>query len=344
VARFDRVYSSVIGPGGGQGVEITRLRVSFKVTKDDSKNPNRGTISVYNLAPATRAAIERPDVRCVLRAGYAEEGGPVEMFQGDVVYAFTTYKLADVITQIELAEGAKAVRDTTVSFGYPAGVSSTTALRDVAAKMGLALSMPDDAPSRTWQNGLSFHGAAHAALDRITRGAGLSWSIQGGAIQIIRGGGNTNRTVVELAADSGLLVSPERERKAASELSTDPKVQERIAKREAEERAEGRVVSGSREFEGWRTRSLLLPSLVPGDRVKLSARAASGVLTIKEITHTGDTHGGDWVSEMLLVDTTPSASDRRAQAPAPRTQVRQSNPGGALPLPPTPPAVEPPRP
>lgn len=316
--RFDRAYSLIVGPGGSTGVEIDNLRITFEISKDDKKKPNRSQIEIYNLAPERRAALEKPGTRCVLRAGYHEEEGPLEVYQGDVVFAWTAYRGPDVITTLELGEGASTYRDTMVTLGYPAGVTSGQALQDVARQMRLPLTMPNDAPARSWAGGLSFHGPARSALDRITAGTGLAWSIQGGALQVIRRGGNTNRTVFDLGADSGLLGSPERQRQGpqAAVQVTD----------EATRRP--RRVNAESGFDGWRVRSLLLPTLLPGDRVKLSARGIDGVLTIKDLRHVGDSHGGDWVTELRLVDPTAAPTDRRAQRPRPATATRQSNAGG----------------
>lgn len=335
--RFDRAYSLVVGPSGGTGIEIAEtLRLTFDIVKRDDKNPNKSKIQIWNLKPENRSRLEAPNTRCVLKVGYHEEGGPLECFQGDVYFAFSKYEPPNVVTELELGEGAKAIRDSMVSLGYPAGANSTQALRDVAQRMGLAVSMPDDVPTRTWDNGLSFHGPARTALDKITHGTGLAWSIQNGQLQVLRANGSTNRTVVELAADSGLLNTPERERKGAQE--TDAVVTDEATKRKK------RVQSQTQEEDGWRVTSLILPTLVPGDRVKLSSRSVVGVFPIKEVRHHGDTHGGDWVTELKLVDPKPAVrdTDRRAATPPGRTRVRQT-PSKPLPLPP-PPAPEAPLP
>lgn len=326
MARFDRAYSLVVGQGGGQGIEIAQtLRLTFEVSKTDSKNPNRSRISVWNLAPSRRAELERPNTRCVLKVGYHEEGGPLPCFEGDVVLAYSRHTGPDVETILELGEGAKAIRDSVVSIGYGPGVTSTKALRDLSDRMGLALTLPDDAPEQTWNNGLSFHGPARTALDKVTHGSGLAWSIQNGAIQVVRAGGSTNRTVIDLAADSGLVGTPERERKDAQEAAS-------VVTDEATGRKK-RAASATQEEDGWRVRSLILPSVVPADRVKLSSKTVNGVFVVKELRHVGDTHGGEWVTELKLVDPKPAATDRRAERPPGKTRVRQT-PSRPLPLPP----------
>lgn len=333
MARFGRVYSLVAGPGGGTGIEVANgtgqdsLKIAFEISKTDDRNPNRSIVRLWNLKPENRELLERKDTRCVLKAGYAEEGGPVSLFEGDVVFAWSRFEPPNVVTTLELGEGAKSIRDSMVSLGYPPGVSSGQAVRDIAARMGLALHMPDDAPERTWANGLSFHGPARVALDKVAQGAGLSWSVQNGLLQVIRAGGTTNRTVFELAADTGLLTAPERERAGAREAAAEVTDQATQRRR--------RVASATAEVDGWRVRSLVLPGLVPGDRVKLASRSVQGVFAVKELRHVGDSAGGEWATELKLIDPKAATTDRRAQTPPGRTRVRQT-PAAPLPLPPPP--------
>lgn len=320
--RFDRVCSLVVSRAGQAGVEVNGLRIKFDIVKNDSRNPNKSRIQIYNLAPSTRQALERPDVTCRLRAGYVEDTGLLECFTGNVVFSWSAKDGPDVVTTLELGDGAVPFRDATVSLGYGPGASSRDVIRAIAGRMGLPLQMPDDVPVHTWQTGFSTHGSARSALDRVTRGAGLSWSIQDGALQVVRAGGTTNRTVFEIAVDTGMLGSPERQRKGSGQAVTTT------------DQATGnpaRVASASEQWDGWRVRALMLPTLLPNDRVKLKSQFAEGVMRIKELRHTGDTHDGDWVTEMVLVDPTRSSTDRRGERPAPATQVRQSNSGGGLP-------------
>ncbi|CAA9246142.1 MAG: hypothetical protein AVDCRST_MAG95-1649 [uncultured Adhaeribacter sp.] len=207
----------------------------------------------------------------------------------------------------------------------------------------MAIIIPNDVPTRTWENGLAYHGAARTALDKACSATGLAWSIQNGTLQIIRSGGNTNRTVFDLGVESGLVGSPERLRRGSQEvLPDDPNADPK--KSAAAQKAKSRqFVSPTQEEDGWRVRSLILPSLVPGDRVKISSRTIEGVFTIRNLLHMGDTRGGEWVTELKLIDPKPATTDTRAQAPAPRTRVRQSNSGGQIPLPPPDPGPVPSR-
>lgn len=339
--RFDRVWSLVIGQGGQSGVEITNpMRVTFDINKDDSKNPNRSRIRVFNLSNETRERLRKPDVRCIFKAGYGEEDGPQEVYQGDVTFVFDRKEGPNIITEIQLGEGAKAIRDIMVTLSYEKDVNSKKILQDLASKLKMSLNMPNDVPARNWQNGLAYHGAARVALDKVCAATGLSWSVQRGALQIIRSGGNTNRTVYDIATDSGLVGSPERLRKGSQEVITDEDDPKKKA--EKEKQRSRQFVTAEQEEDGWRIRSLLLPTLVPGDRVKVSSISVNGVFTIREHRLVGDTYGSDWISELRIIEPKAAQTDTRDQRPQPRTVVRQSNVGGRLPTPPPDPGPVPP--
>lgn len=292
---FDRVYRLLVGQKGqDRGLEITDLHISFDIQKTAKKNPNTGSIKVWNLRKDTRAQLEKPDTRVVLYAGYAEDAGPLLIFKGDVTYAYSKVDGPDIITEFELGDGSQEIRDTTISVGYAANVKSTNVLNDVSKKMGLPLTLPSNAPERTWTNGLSYYGPTSGLLDKVTQGTGLEWSIQNGNLQVIQQGMVTTRHGVELALDSGLIFSPERIRKA--------------------KKATKKKASTKKEYDGWNVKSLLMPQLIPGDRIKLTSRFVEGIFRIQEIKHTGDSHEGDWISEMKVIDpAAPIAGDKHTK-------------------------------
>ena len=290
---FDRVYRLLVGKKGqSQGLEISELRIQFDIEKTAKKNPNKSSIKIYNLVKSTREELEKPDTRCLLYAGYKDGDGALLLFSGSVTFAWSKFELPDIVTELELGDGAAEIRDTTISVGYGKNVKSTQILNDVAKKMGVALTLPSDAPERAWENGLSYYGSARTLLDKVTKGTGLEWSIQNGNLQVIKAGMVTTRQGIVLSSDSGLIGSPERERKA----------KEGTAEVKDSKKKKQTVKTAAKHYDGWSVKTLLLPQLNPGDRVKLESRDVNGVFRIQEIKHSGDSHGGDWQSEMKLID------------------------------------------
>lgn len=310
---FDRQYRLLVGTKGTTaGVEITDLHITFDIQKTTKKNPNTNTIKIWNLKKETRAEFEKPDVRCLLYAGYKDEGGPKLLFSGGVTYAWSHVEGPDFITEFELGDGTQEMRDTTISVGYAKGIKSTQVVNDVAQKMGLPLTIPSNAVERAWQNGLSYFGSATGLMDKVTKATGLEWSVQNGNLQVIQQGMVTTRQGIVLEVDSGLIYSPERMRKAKTG-----------AKKKA---------SAKQQYDGWKVKSLLMPTISPGDRVQLNSRFVQGIFRVEEIKHQGDSHGGDWISEMKLIDPAqPISGQTSTKGGVPSTAK-------ALPVPPVPPS------
>ncbi len=306
--RFDRTYRLLVAKKGAkQGIEVVRpIRLTFDIEKDASEQPNPYKIAVYNLKPDTRKSIEQPDMRCVLYAGYEQEDGALLMAAGAITFAYTQFDGTDVVTQLEVMDGYVEIRDTAVSLGYGAGASAKLIIRDLARQMGLPLMMADDVPERTWAGGFSFYGPARAALHKITQGTGLEWSIQNETLQVVAKRGTTTRQAVVLAADSGLIGYLERQREGAREKA---KVKDETSGKRAN------LVSADQQRDGWKARSLLLPQLNPGDLVKLESRSVQGFFRADKVKHNGDSEGGDWITELDLVDRyAPAKPEKGAKA------------------------------
>ena len=294
--RFDRVYRLQVGRSGQPGVEVAApLRITFDVEKNTEEEPNIHTIRVFNLKPERRREFEEKDMRVRLYAGYAEEDGALLLAAGAVVDAFTYFDGPDVVTELKVADGYIEIRDTAVSLGYSPGVTSATVLQDLARQMGLPLLLGQDVPERSWANGFSFYGPARTALHKITAGAGAEWSIQNQELQVIAKRGVTKRQTVVLAADSGLIGYPQR---------TSENAREKAKVKDLDTGQDKRLVSAKQQRHGWRVESLLLPTINPGDLVKLESRTeqATGFWRVEAVQHRGDSDGGDWQSELQLVD------------------------------------------
>lgn len=310
MARFDRVYRLLVGKTGGQGLEIVPpIRMTFDIAKTAAEESNDAKITVYNLAAQTRRTLEEPGLRCVLYAGYAQEGGPLLMASGSIVYAYTRYDQPNVVTELTVKDGYVEVRDTAISIGLGPGARASDIIRDIARQMGLPLIMADDAPDRRWEQGFSFYGAARTALHKVTQGTGLEWSIQNQQLQVVQRLGTTRRQAVVLAVDTGLLGQPERTRAAASEKAKS-KAKAPGQAGVAAPAGTAKPASGQQQRDGWKVKSLLLPTISPGDLVKLESRSVEAFQRAETVRHTGDSEGGDWQTELTLVDPHPPATKK----------------------------------
>ncbi|MGQ0285869.1 phage protein [Pasteurellaceae bacterium 22721_9_1] len=292
--RFDRTYRLLIGKKGETKNAILiepPMRITFDVQKDVKSEPNENSIKIYNLSETTRKAIEQPNLRCVLYAGYAEENEPTLLCSGDIATAYSYRENGDIVTELFVLDGLIEIRDTAVSLGYSGGVSSQLILNDIAGKMGLKLVAGEELKERKWANGFSFYGAARTALDKIVHGTGLEWSVQNGELQVVNRAKVTRRQGVVLAVDSGLIGSPERVREAARSKKVDEKSKQKQP-----------VSTDKQATDGWNVRSLLLPQINPADKVKVESSSVTGWFRAETVKHIGDSHSGDWQTELHLVE------------------------------------------
>lgn len=261
------------------------LRVAFDVERSTRSTPNRATVRIWNLSADSRAIVEGARGSLVtLSAGYGDERA--EIFRGTLLRASaarrerlagpvsTSRDGADLVTVVEASDGGLEYRRARISRAYEAGVHVTTVLRDCAAALELgegnlreveALAQLEGGQT-TYAEGTVLAGQAARELTRILRTFGLRWSIQHGAVQVVRRGAALQSQAVRLSAATGLVGEPE-------------------------------VGTGGRV----RVRSLLNPELWPGRRVVLESERARGQMTVRGITLEGDSHGDAWHAACDLV-------------------------------------------
>lgn len=269
------------------------LRVQFSVEKDLTKETNKSSLSLYNLSENSRNKIEVADRKVEIWAGYKDNTGPVRLFVGTVTQSETKENDKDVETKLTLSDGQVAIRDTAFSLSFAPGTSGNKVLQYIANAMGLPLVLGEGVQFGTFVNGYSFVGTAREALNGVCSYSGCSWSVQNDALQVIMNGGVFANRGLVFAADSGLIGSPERIIRAnpKADKDTPKRRRRRKAKKEKPEKQ-----------SGWKIKTLLAPTVTPGDAVKVESRIITGWFRVESVKHQGDSHGGDWTSEMNLIE------------------------------------------
>lgn len=261
--------------------EIEQLRVSFKVTKALTKDPNTCEIKVYNLSADTRAKLPGTGAKVLLRAGY--QSTEEQIFIGDArVIESKRESSADWVTTIRCGDGERAVLHARVSSSFSPGTSVADVLRSLgkAGKVdtgNLEKVASGLSPSLQYTQGYAAHGNFYKELGKALQFAGYELSIQDGAILALKPGEATTEEVIELSAQSGLIGSPET---ASGE------------KKEGKNKAPAKPVL--------KVKSLLQGQLRCGRKVSLKSTQYNGLFRIVKVEHSGDTASGDWYSSLEL--------------------------------------------
>lgn len=269
------------------------LRVKFSIEKDLTKQTNKSNVEIYNLSDNTRKALEKPDINCEFFAGYEGDGGVTKMFVGNVIQAYSEVNGLDIITKFNLSDGQVAIRDSIMSISFPPNILGNTIINAIARNMGLPVVFGEGATFGTFTNGYSFIGKGADALSEICYGSGCKWSIQNNILQIILDNGITTTRGIVFSASSGLIGNPERVIKSNYKSDKDSKTRQKKIKNNTD-RAEKQA--------GWKIKTLLSPSINPGDAIKLESKEITGWFKVEKIKHHGDTHASEWTSDIDLIE------------------------------------------
>lgn len=262
---FDRVCSVQI-----DGLLIEGLRVQFRIKKSLAKNANTAEVAVFNLTKDQRSQVKKHGSKVILKAGYVDSLGLI--FAGDTRAADHVHTGPDWITKLQCGDSEQALRFSLVSKSFSAGTKIADVAREAVKKLNLDKGNVEDKLSKlagTYLQGYTAHGPAAAELDQILKSNGYDFSVQDGRLQILGDDETTGETAVFLDADHGLLGSPEHGTPDKKDGKSFLKI-----------------------------RALLQSRLHPGGKVEVDSETATGTYKIFTLDHRGDTHGGEWISEM----------------------------------------------
>lgn len=270
---YNRKYSFTFGDSSS-AKKVEGLNVGFEVVHDVPAN-NTARFIVTNLSEDTRRKLsERGSdlpLRVLFEVGYGDQ--MAQLFLGRVRRADSQKQGAEWYTKFECGDGDAEIRKANVSISYPKGSNLTDVVSGLIKETGLdqgniVQKIKEKGFSGVldqFARGLTVNGNADKAIKRLAKSVGMTVTIQDGkytAFESKTGGNNTGFVV---SPSSGLLDSPELGDKGSI-----------------------------------KARSLLLPTVRPGDRIKLESQNYNGIYRVQRATHGGEWRGPDWTTTLEL--------------------------------------------
>jgi hypothetical protein len=255
----------------GEQLEITDLRIRFKVERSLAKTPNQADLWISNLAESTRADLEVKPLAVQLNAGF--DGEARLLFDGDLRFGMSEQDGPTWTTLMQLGDGDRAYANARVNRSYKDGTTYRTVLTDVAHSMGVELPKrlaTDPALDAQFLTGASVAGYSRDVLSEVLP-FGYHWSFQNGNLEILRDDQVSSTTAILIDKDHGLIGSPK--------FGSPPR-------------------SGKPPHVT--VKCQINPELVPGCLVELVSRAKSGFFRAEKVRHLGDTHGNEWRTEVEI--------------------------------------------
>jgi hypothetical protein len=254
------------------------LRIQASIKKTLKKEPNTSEIRITNLAPSSRAFLQKKGVKVLFEAGY-KDTGLSRLFYGDVRTVDHVKQGPDWETVMQLGDGERGWQYGRINESFSAGTSIASVVEKIALAMGLddskVANQLEDAASHSknkvpkkLDHGFAVSGSASRAMDKIMKASRLSWSMQDGQLQILAEGQALEKTIPDITPSSGLISSPE--------MGTPPK------------KGKPALV----KFDA------LFTPVKPGSKVKLKSDRYDGEVKILGVEFVLDTRGGPWYSRM----------------------------------------------
>ena len=288
--QYIRRCNLVVSGASGDGLDLSNLRIQFKIKKSDAQTPNTAEIRVYNLAPDTAKQIRKEFKRVVLQAGYESNYGVI--FDGNIKQVrMGRENGTDTYIDIAAGDGDDAYNYAVVNTTLAAGAKQSDQINAAAGSMvsrGVKQGFIADTGSASLPRGKVMYGNARDYLRQSAEASGTTWSVQDGKLQLVSLTSVLPNQAVVLNSKTGLVGTPEQTNdgiKARCLLNPMLKIGGKVKINEKDV-AQAKLADTSKDAQANK----------PADI------AADGFYRLLVVEHSGDTRGNDWYSDLICLD------------------------------------------
>lgn len=247
------------------GLDVSGFDMEFVVERTLKPEPNTCEIRILNLSADSRKKLSGvPKLTVRLEAGY--KGATELLYLGECRAAWTERDGSDFVTHIESGDGEKEIQAARLNTCLGAKVPVAAALTAIAKSLNLKPGNLAQAIASLQKagfaniNGAALNGSTARRLTDFCRSAGLEWSIQNGALQILDQGAILSTIeAIEVSESTGMVNSPTVDSQG--------------------------IVSAS---------ILMTPGLIPGCLVRFDSLFQSGGYRVQRCKWHGSTFSQDW--------------------------------------------------
>lgn len=255
---FNRNVILEAGVPGTQGLRWTENRIAFKVEKKVTKTTNEAQIELFNPNEQSVAAFQAPGVIVRLFAGYEF---PKQIFQGDPINNGVNLERSseDRVLKIEAQDGGRLLESAQVNETFTTATDLSQVLQRLSDNFGFEVGNLRGAENIEFPNGINLNGKMDLVLDRLGSMSNADWSIQDGALQMVKDNGDTGEPAVLFSTQNGNLKSVVRKDKGKIEMTA--------------------VLEGS---------------IKPGRRFVVESESINGIFKAQDVSFNGDNWSSDF--------------------------------------------------
>ncbi|WP_431207514.1 phage protein [Burkholderia cepacia] len=299
--QFGRKVSLVVGPDTGDSLDLSGLRIVFRVQRGDLQTPNSARIRVYNVSDNTAQRAAAEFTRVVLQAGY--EGNYGIIFDGSIIQVRRGRESpTDTYIDITAADGDMAYNFAVVNTTLAAGSTHAdvvNACLKAMGKYGVTAGYIADLPSNPMPRGQVLFGMARDHLETVARSTQTLWSIQDGQLQIVPETSYVPGDIPVINAKSGMVGLPEQTQNGITvRMLLNPAV--KIGRLiQLDNSSIQRYEFSLSSADAIANRNTALQNRINGD----------GFYYVMTNEFWGDTRGNDWYNEVICLAVDATAQD-----------------------------------
>ncbi|WBF77559.1 hypothetical protein A73_131 [Escherichia phage A73] len=278
----------------GEAYEIKDLHITFQLKKDNSKEPNKGYVSVFNLSDDVVNYLsinQRESLAVLLKAGY--NGDEKLIFSGTIEFVEDTFSEETRETKFIFGDGTLNLTTATTSRSYRKGTPVNQVLNDLISDLKLPKGRVVPFSTDTLQSSMAFTGNAAQNLENLAKNTGSTFSIQDGAVYWTKEGSRFANVMFEISEEGGMVGTP---------TLKQPNISKKKKKKDTKETS-NKKEKNVKEDVGLTVTTLLNGAILPESTVYLNTRYIKGFYKVIELTHRGGYETGDWVTELGLAET-----------------------------------------
>jgi hypothetical protein len=321
-AQYLRQFSLIVSPPSGDGIELGALRCTFEIRRGDTQTPNSADITIYNLSDNTANTICSPEFTQVqVKAGYGTSANLGLIFKGSIKQARKGREdQKDSYVAITAADGDEAYNFASIALTLAAGAATpANFIQEAIANMArAALASPTGKPGgqaitqgyipplkgEALPRGRTYFGCVSDELREIAMENDSKWSIQDGALCLIP---NTGYIIsgdpILITPTTGLIGVPEQTQNGLeirTLLNSSLKIGQRI-------QLDSKNINQYRY--GLDTNSVAQNLFLK----EVLSTSADGIYYIMRASHSGDTRGNDWYTDLVCLSVDAAVSESAVQ-------------------------------
>lgn len=263
-----------------------QLRCAFQIKRFQGFSANTANIKIWNMNGTHQDAINRFNDGIILNVGYSRDAGPIQIFKGTTAFVSHKFTVPDVISTFECRSGEGPICERQLPFSYKANTPIYEMIQYIAQQCQLSIVKNFEVSGAYYKKGFETTGSVRVVLDKLCDRLDISWNIYNNELILLPRFYATNNRTVEISENTGLIGYPER-----------------FAYK-------SRWLPGQQYLPGYKVRTALLPTIDPGQSVRLISDSLNidKEFFVLTATHTGDTHGEVWQSEFEVVQPNKKAT------------------------------------